>query len=141
MVWTSPQSNSSDYEGGPVGLNSSRSGNDVQCFDSCRPKIWAQGLNPAFPLVQTKKECAAGVPASPHSQSSHVRSRSLHLIPKRSLKLTLRCSGTLAVALSRKHGLQTMKCRSLDSPGDSGDVFSSFSPPSRDFYLFSRGRS
>ena len=69
----------------------------------------AQGLNPAFPLVQTEKECAAGVPASPHSQSSHVRSRSLHLVPKGSLKLTLRRSGTLAIALSGKHGLQTMK--------------------------------
>ena len=158
MGWKAPTSSSRDYEGGPVGLSRTRSGNDIEYFDGCRPGIWAQGphqskrtdaerrervVDPGSgPKVRIsprelmrreerelstqdlgprpessvstgsdkKKECAAGVPASPHSQSSHVRSRSLHLVPNSSLKLTLRRSGTLAIALSRKHGLQTMKC-------------------------------
>ena len=42
-----------------------------------------------------ERECAAGVPASPHSQSSHVRSRSLHLFSDRSPKLALRWSDLL----------------------------------------------
>ena len=43
MGWKAPTSSSRDYEGGPVGLSRTRSGNDIEYFDSCRPRIWAQG--------------------------------------------------------------------------------------------------
>ena len=45
MGWKAPTSSSRDYEGGPVGLSRTRSGNDIEYFDSCRPRIWAKAAS------------------------------------------------------------------------------------------------
>ena len=104
---------------------------NVRC---CPRQLSTQDLGPrSESRVSTgsdkERECAAGVPASLHSQSSHVRSRSLHLLPDRSPKLALRWSVFLQL-LSSKHWLQINDVDLLTllvTPGMCSPLFAPFS--------------